>query len=165
MRLAWTWLLLVCCIASAHAQQDSLQLANEAAEFQLLAMKGLRADKRTYFGTMAPTLEECRLVFKGAAADLVFRNSRNGLDAATAQPWPAFVDFKTGSFTTAELGSHRDFFAADRREFRAQLLPGLRLYEVQYLHPEGNLTLRFFLKVNGRWVFFANPWLAFRQED
>jgi hypothetical protein len=146
------------------AQTDSLALATEVAEFEHMALQGLTADKIGYFKPMAPTLADCRAVFKGGAADLVYAYCKGGPANAPALA-EHYVDLKITHHTTAELRAQPEFLASNKRELRDHLLPGVRFYAISYLHPEGALHLRYFVKLGDRWVFFANPWEAFVTQD
>ena len=148
-----------------QAQMDSLALTNAIEEFEHLALKGLQADKVAYFKTMAPTLEECRAVFKAGGADLVYLQCKNGLDYRDGDLTAAFVDFKTAHFSSAELKTRPEFLASQQREMRDYLLPNLVLFQIAYLDTENAVPLRYFLKINGRRVFFVDPWKAFVTQD
>lgn len=157
--------LLLCSCLSAAAQNDSLSRANDAAAFEQIALKGFSANKTAFLKPMLPTLEDCRAVFKAGGADLVYLFCKNGIDPLEADLQGQFEDMKTANYTTAELKALPEFLASNKRELRDHLLPDIRFYQVTYFEPESQLSLRYFVKLDGRWVYFANPWRAFVTQD
>jgi hypothetical protein len=132
----------------------------------LLALKGLQADKTTYFEAMKPTLEDCRAVFKGNAAELVYSFCKGGINKSDPDLMAAFVDFKTAHFTTAELKVQPAFLGSQQREMRDYLLPNHVFYQIGYMESDATtFHLRYFVKLGGRWVFFSNAWKAFVTQD
>ncbi len=158
-------LLFLCSCQLAVAQNDSIALANEAAEFEQIAIRGFAANKVAFLKPMLPTLADCRAVFKAGGADLVYLYCKNGIDPLEADLQGQFVDLKTAHYTTAQLKASKEFLASNKRELRDHLLPDIRFYQVTYFEPESQLSLRYFVKLDGRWVYFSNPWRAFVTQD
>ena len=149
----------------AAAQNDSIALANEAAEFEQIALRGFAANKSAFLKPMLPSLADCRAVFKAGGADLVYLFCKNGPDPLESDLQGQFVDMQTAHYTTAQLRALPELLASNKRELREHLLPDIRFYEVTYLAPESQLSLRYFVRLDGRWVYFANPWRAFVTQD
>lgn len=163
MRKSLTIMALLLWAMATRAQTDL------DAEFEKLAMQGLNADLPTFLTDMAPTLEDCKAVFKADAAQLVFTFSaellaetRKGSDALL----DGFVDFRTAKFRTEEALTDQTAVTGGMRDARDHLLPGITFYQVSYLREKGaefGVTYRYFVKVGDRWVFFPKPWRAFQE--
>lgn len=139
------------------------------AEFEKLAMRGLSTDLATFLTDMAPTLEDCKAVFKADAAKLVhdfsaelLAETRKGSDDLP----DGFVDFRTAKFRTEEALTDQTAVTGGMRDARDHLLPGITFYQVSYLREKGaefGVTYRYFVKVGEHWVFFPKPWRAFQE--
>lgn len=161
-RALWAMAMLLLAIP-AFAQSDT------DAEFEKLVMKGLESHLPTYLSAMAPTLDDCKAVFKGDAAQLVLAHSKDmcaEFGSQGDQLADRFVDFRIAKFKTEEALTDRTSVTGGMRDARDHLLPGITFYQVSYLRETGaefGVTYRYFVKVGDHWVFFPKPWRAFQE--
>jgi hypothetical protein len=111
-----------------------------------------------------PTLEECRLVFKGAVAD-TFYTKINALKVPVEQvidsPEQRFEGVKISTFSSDDVIAERGNTNGGMIGIRNVFLPGVVFYKVSFLkkkEDEYGLAFKYFVFLNGRWVIFPKPY-------
>jgi hypothetical protein len=150
----------------------------------LLMISGLSAQNteaaKTYFKnymsgdkTMAllnkslPTSEECKLLFKSADDAAVYYTY---VEAMKAQLDPTkkgedFVDVKIDTYTTEDILNKKENYPGGMNSIGEKLQPKLTLYKVSYLRTvgaESGMAYQCWIYANKKWIFFPNPWNAFK---
>lgn len=162
MRIGFLCWMLVALLLPAAAKAQDLD-----AEFEKLVLQGIHAHQGTFLSALAPTLEDCKAVFKGNGADLVMAFSKSmfaEMQRDGAALSEKFVDLRTAHFSSEEALSNREAVTGGMKGIREYLLPGIVFYQVTYLREAGaefGVTYRYFVKVGDHWVFFPKPWRAF----
>ncbi len=114
-----------------------------------------------------PTLEDCKLVFKDEDAATYFKyveEMRKKTGAETAKDTSVFVDVRIESFTSGDLVNGKGNFAGGMKNCADKIKPNCVFYEVNMLRTvgaEAGVSYKYWVNINGRWVFFPKPWRAF----
>lgn len=135
---------------------------------------------KTYFGkhldskSMAellikslPTLKDCRLVFKEKDADTYFKKieemkAEQGTELSEESE--VFADVRVESFSTRDIEAGNGNYAGGMEEIKDKLQPDVVFYKVSFLREkdaELGLAFKYWIYLNGRWVFFPKPYSVF----
>lgn len=114
-----------------------------------------------------PTLEDCKLVFTDADAATYFKyveSMRAKAAGEAAKDTSVFVDVRIESFTSGDLASGKGNYAGGMKNCVDKVRPNCVFYEVNMLRTvgaEAGVSYKYWVNINGRWVFFPKPWRAF----
>lgn len=116
-----------------------------------------------------PTLEDCRLVFKGKDAETYFQaveemKAKQGTELSEESE--AFADVKVESFSTRDIEQGNGNYAGGMEGIKDKLQSDAVFYKVSFLREkdaERGLAFKYWLHLNGRWVFFPKPYSVFEK--
>lgn len=109
-----------------------------------------------------PTLEDCKLIFKGDNADLYYRaikNKKNEIAAKTVDE--SFEDLRINVFSTQDIEKGAGNYAGGMQNIVDKLQPYATFYRVTMLREKGanyGVSYKYWVNIKGRWVFFPKPW-------
>jgi len=113
-----------------------------------------------------PTLEECKLVFKGTNADSCFNyieEMKSKMKVETGTPF--YVDLQVESFTTVDILQGKGNYTGGMGKIGDRLQKDIVFYKIELLKTKGaenGMAYNYWVKLNGRWVWFPKPWRAFK---
>ncbi len=118
-----------------------------------------------------PSLEQCRVVFKDEYTSTYFKfvsNLHKQINAKMAQiDYEEHIDLNIDSFNTNDLKNKKSSYTGGMDEYIHVFKPNIIFHRVTYLFENGsqsyNSIYKFFVNINGNWVFFANPGILFEK--
>lgn len=114
-----------------------------------------------------PTVDECKLVFKGENAYTYFgyiEELRTNISKELTKENENFEDIRIDTFNSNDIQEDKGNYAGGMRRLKDKLQSYLTFYEVNLLTSKGQefgIAYKYWLNINGRWVFFPKPWNAF----
>ncbi|WP_299113529.1 hypothetical protein [uncultured Winogradskyella sp.] len=118
-----------------------------------------------------PTLEQCNAVFKEVYAKRYYEfvsTLDKEIDSAFSKlDFEKHKDCKIESVNTSTLNSEKNSFNGGMDEFQHVFKPNIVFYRVTYVLEDGsesyNSFYKYFVNIDGNWLFFANPGIVFRE--
>ena len=118
-----------------------------------------------------PTLEQCHTVFKKEYAKSYYEfisTLDKEIDSAFSKlDFENHKDCKIESVSTSTLNSEKNSFNGGMDEFQHVFKPNIVFYRVTYILEDGsesyNSFYKYFVNIDGNWLFFANPGIVFRE--
>jgi len=116
-----------------------------------------------------PTLEDCKLVFKGQNAYTYFRvieEMKSKLGAELQKENETFVEIGIATFSTQDIEQGKGNYAGGMKNIVDKLQTYVTFYQVKLLREkgaEGGVSFNYWVNINGRWVFFPKPFNAFEK--
>lgn len=112
------------------------------------------------------TPQDCRFVFNEPGASTYSNWAIQNKSLYSRKPDSAIVyeDVRIESFLTEDVMAGKNNYNDGMTKIKAYLKPGTRFYEVMYLKKKGDAegpSYKYFVNLNGKWVVFPRPWLAF----
>jgi hypothetical protein len=157
-----TAVLLLCFLSMAFAQQTN-ETAKENFKKYLDGKLFLE-----YAAKSLPTLDECKMIFKGSNADSVYALTQE-MKAKLSQAGKSsetFVDVSAESFTTEDmLEGKRGAYTGGMKRIADKINPNIIFYKITYLRTvgaESGMAYNCWVYINKRWVFVPKPWNAFK---
>jgi hypothetical protein len=117
-----------------------------------------------------PTVDECKLVFKGQNAYTYFgyiEEVRTNISEQINKESENFADIRIDTFNSNDIQDNKGNYAGGMRRLKDILQGYITFYEVNLLRTkdaEFGVAYKYWLNINGRWVFFPKPWNAFDKE-
>lgn len=114
-----------------------------------------------------PTLEECKLIFKGQNAYTYFgflEDLKTKMKDELAKPTEKYVDLKVESFTTEDIQAGTGNYSGGMKNIAYKLQPAVIFYKIDLLKEKnavGGNAFKYWVNINGKWIFFPKPWTAF----
>ncbi|WP_300665518.1 hypothetical protein [Fluviicola sp.] len=145
------------------AQDQSDQAKNYFAEY--LTSKSMTE----LIARSLPTLEECKLVFKEQDAETYFKAIEAMKSKAEADPKEeneTFSDVQIDRFSTEDIEQQKGNYAGGMDQILEKLQLGVVFYKVSLLREkdaERGLAFKYWVHINGRWVFFPKPYHVFEK--
>jgi hypothetical protein len=114
-----------------------------------------------------PTLDDCKLVFKGQNAYTYFglvEDMKSKIPAEQTNGNEVFVDFRVEAFSTQDLILGKGNPTGGMKKIVDKLQPYVVFYNINLLREKGaefGVSFNYWVKINNRWVYFLKPWIAF----
>ncbi len=114
-----------------------------------------------------PTLEECKLVFKGQNAYTFFgkiQEFKNLLPTLKNEKNETFAEVDIEVFSTQDIEKGKGNYAGGMKNILDKLQPYVLFYKVEQLREKGaelGVAYKYWTNINGRWVFFPKLYSAF----
>ncbi len=158
-------LVLFCGTMQMHGQDSKAeveayfgQYLNNRAQLELIAVS-------------LPTLDQCKQVFKGENAITYFKFvsklDKEILEKMSGLDYEEHAKCKVDAIKTDDLGEENTNYDAGMHEYAEVLKNDITFYQLRYFFENGeeayNSTYKFFVNLEGEWVFFANPGIVFRK--
>lgn len=162
-------LFFICVIFLGVLNSNSQSNENDIKEYfnQYLNSK----DQFRLIAKSLPTLEQCKVVFKDEYAPAYY-NFISKLDEQinieiSKLEHETHIDCKIDSFNTNDLKNNNSNYNGGMSEFAQVFNPDINFYRLTYLLENGSesykSTYKFFVNIDGNWLFFANPSIVFRK--
>jgi len=116
-----------------------------------------------------PTLDDCKLVFKGQNAYTYFgviEEMKSKLGAELQKENETFVDIGIEIFSTQDIEQGKGNYAGGMKNIVDKLQTYVTFYKVELLREKGaemGVAYKYWVNINGRWVFFPKPFTAFEK--
>ena len=149
----------------AFGQNNSAQAKNYFSKYK---------DKKTFTELCIkslPTLEECKLVFKGQNAYTYFgslEDWKKVLNAELKKQPETYVELIVQSFTTEDIQRKKGNYAGGMQNLSDKLLQDITFYNIDMLKEKGDkdgVNYQSWVNINGKWVCFPKPWQSFGKSD
>ena len=117
-----------------------------------------------------PTLDECKLLFKGQNAYTYFgsiEDIKRQLNEELSKPFIKYEDLRIESFTTEDIQNNKGNYAGGMKIIADKLQPNIRFYNVNFLKNKDDkdgMKYQSVININGKWVFCPKPWRSFGQD-
>jgi hypothetical protein len=114
-----------------------------------------------------PTIEECKLVFKGQNAYTYFgyiEDIKSKMAEELKKDSEKFLDIRIEAFCTSDIIQDKGNYAGGMKSMSDKLQNYVTFYEINLLRTmeaEFGVAYKYWVNINGRWVFFPKPWNAF----
>jgi len=113
-----------------------------------------------------PSLEDCKLVFKGEDALTFFKyaESIKSQINETATDTIQYVNVMVKSFTPSDINEGKGNYAGGMRNIKDKLREDVTFFEIKYLkkaEDEFGMSYKYWVKIDKRWVFLPKPYRAF----
>jgi len=116
-----------------------------------------------------PTIDDCKLIFKGQNAYTYYgfiTDLKSKFQEELKKPIEKFVDLKVESFTTEDVQSGKGNYAGGMAKIADKLQPAVTFYKIDLLREkdaEFGVAYKYWVNINGKWIFFPKPWTAFEE--
>lgn len=114
-----------------------------------------------------PTLDDCKLVFKGDNAYTYFgklEDIKSQIGSGVQRENQVFVENRVQVFSTQDIELGKGNYAGGMKSIVDKLQPYVTFYEITFLKVKGaeaGNSYKYWVNINGRWVFFPKPFDAF----
>lgn len=121
-----------------------------------------------WFLESLPSIEECKVVFTESNAHIYFgivtelkkmlKTENLGLENKR------FLDFRIESFSTQDIKEDKGNYPGGMKQIIDKIHSGITFNRIIFLNEpndEHGHSLKYFVEVNNRWVFFPKPWRVF----
>jgi hypothetical protein len=116
-----------------------------------------------------PTLDDCKLVFKGQNAYTYFgvmEEMKSKLSDELQKEDETFVDIGIETFSTQDIEQSKGNYAGGMKNIVDKLQTYVTFYKVELLREKGaemGVAYKYWVNLNGRWVYFPKPYAAFKK--
>jgi hypothetical protein len=114
-----------------------------------------------------PTLDDCKMVFIGQNAYTYFgyiEEIKSKLKEEKAKENQTFKDVKIETFSTQDIQNGTGNYVIAMKDIVDKLNKYVIFYKVEFLKEKGDeygISYKYWLNINGKWVFFPKPNSAF----
>lgn len=114
-----------------------------------------------------PTLEDCKLVFKGANAFTYFgyiEEIKSKMQEELQKPIEKYVEVRVESFSSEDVFANKGNYAGGMTGVSDKIQSSVLFYKIEFLKElgaEAGVAYKYWVNINGRWVFFPKPWAPF----
>jgi len=116
-----------------------------------------------------PTLDDCKLVFKGQNAYTYFgvmEEMKSKLSDELQKEDETFVDIGIETFSTQDIEQGKGNYAGGMKNIVDKLQNYVTFYKVELLREKGaemGVAYKYWVNINGRWVYFPKTFAAFKK--
>jgi hypothetical protein len=114
-----------------------------------------------------PTLEECKLIFKGHYAIVYYSSLEDWKKKLNEQLTKEDIKFTNGRveyFTAEDIEHKKGNYPLAMQVLENKLQPGVAFYDIIMLKNKGDksgVDYKSVVYLNGKWIFFPKPWIPF----
>jgi len=112
-----------------------------------------------------PTVEDCKLIFKGSNAYTYFgmiEDMKKQFQKPANNESYSYV--RVEQFSTQDIEQDKGNYAGGMKNIVDKLQPYVIFYQIKLLkgsETESRMSLKYWVNINGRWVYFPKPYAAF----